>query len=186
MCAYIYIGRPFKTNKIVRFNRTSLHFCAIAVLTLYVQLQPRSWGNSVSIVRGYRLDDRATMVRSSSLCVQTSSEAHPVSYPMSSGGPFPGSKARPGRDADHSPHLVPRSRMSSPLVACMAVPRQLYLTPTILAGWPPYSLVCGSCYCILVLQPPVLVAFTGPGLLTAWQIAVQQSVITSSKLLFSF
>jgi len=23
-----------------------------------------------------------------------------------------GGKARPGRDADHSPHLVPRSRMS--------------------------------------------------------------------------
>jgi hypothetical protein len=25
------------------------------------------------------------------------------------GGPFPGAKARPGRDADHSPHLVPKS-----------------------------------------------------------------------------
>jgi hypothetical protein len=25
------------------------------------------------------------------------------------GGPFLGAKARPGRDADHSPHLVPRS-----------------------------------------------------------------------------
>jgi hypothetical protein len=31
---------------------------------------------------------------------------------MGTGGPFPGGKARPGRDADHSPHLVPRSRMS--------------------------------------------------------------------------
>jgi hypothetical protein len=29
-----------------------------------------------------------------------------------SGGPFPGGKARPERDADHSPHLVPSSRMS--------------------------------------------------------------------------
>jgi hypothetical protein len=28
------------------------------------------------------------------------------------GGPSPGSKARPGRDADHSPHLVLRSMMS--------------------------------------------------------------------------
>jgi len=28
---------------------------------------------------------------------------------MGIGGPFPGGKARPGRDADHSPHLVPRS-----------------------------------------------------------------------------
>jgi hypothetical protein len=26
--------------------------------------------------------------------------------------PFPGAKARPWRDADHSPHLAPRSRMS--------------------------------------------------------------------------
>jgi hypothetical protein len=28
------------------------------------------------------------------------------------GGSFPGGKGRPGSDADHSPHLVPRSRMS--------------------------------------------------------------------------
>jgi len=28
---------------------------------------------------------------------------------MGTGGPFPGGKARPGRDADHSPLLVPRS-----------------------------------------------------------------------------
>jgi hypothetical protein len=31
---------------------------------------------------------------------------------MGTGGPFPGGKTRPGRDADHSPHLVPRLRMS--------------------------------------------------------------------------
>jgi hypothetical protein len=31
---------------------------------------------------------------------------------MSKGGPFPGDKTRPGCDADYSPHLVPRSRMS--------------------------------------------------------------------------
>jgi hypothetical protein len=46
-------------------------------------------------------------------CVQTGSEAHPASCTMGTGGPFPGDKARPGRDADHSPHLVPRSRMRS-------------------------------------------------------------------------
>jgi hypothetical protein len=28
---------------------------------------------------------------------------------MGTRGPFPGGKARPGRDADHSPHLVPKS-----------------------------------------------------------------------------
>jgi hypothetical protein len=67
--------------------------------------------SSVSIVSGYGLDDRAIGVRfpagakdfSSSLCVQTVSGAHPASCKMGTGGPFPGGKARPGRDADHSP-----------------------------------------------------------------------------------
>jgi hypothetical protein len=40
---------------------------------------------------------------SSSPCIQTSSGAHPASYPMGIWGSFPGGKARPGRDADHSP-----------------------------------------------------------------------------------
>jgi hypothetical protein len=38
---------------------------------------------------------------SSSPCVQTGSGAHPASYPMGTGGSFPGGKARPGRDADY-------------------------------------------------------------------------------------
>jgi hypothetical protein len=37
------------------------------------------------------------------LCVQTGSWAHPASCTMGTGGTFPGAKARPGRDADHSP-----------------------------------------------------------------------------------
>jgi hypothetical protein len=37
------------------------------------------------------------------LCVQTGSEAHPASYTMVTVGPFPAAKARPERDADHSP-----------------------------------------------------------------------------------
>jgi hypothetical protein len=56
-------------------------------------------------VSDYGLDDRAIAVRSpteeedfsSSPCVQTGSGAHPASYPMGTG-----SKARPGRDTDHS------------------------------------------------------------------------------------
>jgi hypothetical protein len=40
---------------------------------------------------------------SSSLCVQTSSGAHPAPYLTGTGRPFPGGKAWPGRDADHSP-----------------------------------------------------------------------------------
>jgi hypothetical protein len=59
----------------------------------------------------YRLDDRAIGVRSPaeakdfscSLCVQTCSGAHPASCTKGKEGPFPGSKARPGRDADHTP-----------------------------------------------------------------------------------
>jgi hypothetical protein len=40
---------------------------------------------------------------SSSLCVQTGSGAHPASCKLGTGGSFPGAKAQPGRDADHSP-----------------------------------------------------------------------------------
>jgi hypothetical protein len=65
----------------------------------------KGWGSSVTTVSDYRLDNQATKVQSpteakdfsSSLCVQTRSEAHPDS------GPFPGAKARPGRDTEHSP-----------------------------------------------------------------------------------
>jgi hypothetical protein len=39
-------------------------------------------------------------------------EAHPACYLMAAGGPIPSGKARSGRDADHSSHLVSRSRMS--------------------------------------------------------------------------
>jgi hypothetical protein len=70
-----------------------------------------SRGSSVSIVSDYGLDDREIEVRSpaevkdfsSNLCVQTGSGAHPASCTMGTGGPFPGAKARPGRDTDHSP-----------------------------------------------------------------------------------
>jgi hypothetical protein len=63
------------------------------------------------MVSDYGMDDRAIGVRSpagekdfsSILCVLIGSEAHPASCPMGTGGPFSGSKTRPGRDADHSP-----------------------------------------------------------------------------------
>jgi hypothetical protein len=61
-------------------------------------------------VSDYGLDDWAIRVRSpagakdfsSNLCVETGSGAHPNSCIMGTGGPFPGAKAWPGRDADHS------------------------------------------------------------------------------------
>jgi hypothetical protein len=71
----------------------------------------RSRGSSGSIVSDYGLDDRAIGVRSpagakgfsSILWVQTGSGAHPASCTMGTGVLSPGVKARPGRDADHSP-----------------------------------------------------------------------------------
>jgi hypothetical protein len=45
-------------------------------------------------------------------CVRNGFEAHSISYPMGSGGVALSLRLkRPGREADHSPHLVPRSRM---------------------------------------------------------------------------
>jgi hypothetical protein len=89
-------------------------------------------GSSVSIVSGYGLDDRAIEVRSpagakdfsSSLCVQTGSGAHQASCTMGTGGPFSGGKARSGRDADRSPHLVPMSWMSRSYTS--SPPKRLY------------------------------------------------------------
>jgi hypothetical protein len=40
---------------------------------------------------------------SSSLCFQTGSGAHPAPVQWVQRGLFPGRKAQPGRDADHSP-----------------------------------------------------------------------------------
>jgi hypothetical protein len=73
--------------------------------------QRGSRGSSGSIGSDYGLDDRANGVRSpagaeefsSSLCVLTGTVAHPASCTMGTGGPFPGGKAWPGHDTDHSP-----------------------------------------------------------------------------------
>jgi hypothetical protein len=102
----------------------------------------RSWCSSVSIESDNTLDDRETRVRSSAevkdsfsrLCVQTSSEVHPASYPMGTVGPFPGGKTRPGVTLNTHPHLVPRSRMSrsytfSPLYRLHAGSRTALLYP---------------------------------------------------------
>jgi hypothetical protein len=90
-----------------------MKYKSIAVLlavrtTFLVVLHAKEPGSSGSTVSGYGLDDRAIGVRSpagpkdfsSILCVQTGSGAHPASCTMGTGGPFPGAKARPGRDAD--------------------------------------------------------------------------------------
>jgi hypothetical protein len=86
----------------------------------FVWLSFLNWGSSVSIVFDYRLDDRDSIPSRGigffcSLYIL--SDAHPASCTMGTGGPFPGAKARPGRDADHSPHLVLRSRMSGSYIS---------------------------------------------------------------------
>jgi hypothetical protein len=102
-----------------------------AVAKTYLCYYLESKGSRVSsgsIVSDYGLNNRAIGVRSpagandfsSSICVQTGSGAHPASCTMGTGGPFPGGKARPGGDADHSPHLVPRSWMSRSYTSSMA------------------------------------------------------------------
>jgi hypothetical protein len=73
--------------------------------------------SSVGIALGYGLDDRGSRVQfpagagnfSLHHCDQNGSGAHPASYPMGTRGSFPGIK-RPGREADHSPNLEPRSK----------------------------------------------------------------------------
>jgi hypothetical protein len=82
-----------------------------SLIQIYTHTIVRSRVSSGSIVSDYRLDDRAIGVRSpagakyfySILCVQTGTGPHPDSCTMGTGGSFPGGKARPGRDADHSP-----------------------------------------------------------------------------------
>jgi hypothetical protein len=46
---------------------------------------------------------RGEMIFPLASCVQTGSAAHLAYCTMGTGDPFPGAKARPGRDADHSP-----------------------------------------------------------------------------------
>jgi hypothetical protein len=88
-------------------NISFLHF------SLLVSIPLQSRDSSVSIALGYGLDDRGSRVRfpagarnfSPHYRIQNGSGAHPASYPMATGGSFPGGKA-----ATH-PHLVSRSRM---------------------------------------------------------------------------
>jgi hypothetical protein len=119
-----------------------------------------SRGSSGSIVSGYGLDNRAIVVRSpaessdfsSNVCVQTGSGAHPASCTMGTGGPFLGGKARQGREADHSPDLMPRSWMSRSYIlspcASMGVLwdcfYKLYIVKTIKQGENGWVDFCGS------------------------------------------
>jgi hypothetical protein len=94
-----------------RLYTTSMERILTYIIYVITYKYTGSWVSSGSIVSDYGLDDRAIGVRSpagaedfsSNICVQTGSGAHPASCTMDTGGPFPGRKAWPGRDADHSP-----------------------------------------------------------------------------------
>jgi hypothetical protein len=77
-----------------------------------------SWRCPVSIVCDCRLDEGVRYLAAeknfffSSLCAQTSSDAHPAPYPVSTSGPFPGIKRGLGVTLTTHPQLVLRSRIS--------------------------------------------------------------------------
>jgi hypothetical protein len=76
-----------------QFTYWCYHFIRVAQS---VQCLTTNW-----TTRRSRFDPRQR--RKDFSCVQTGFGAHPASCPMGTGGPFPGGKARPGRDANHSP-----------------------------------------------------------------------------------
>jgi hypothetical protein len=57
---------------------------------------------------------------SSGLCAQSSSEAHPGSYPIVTGGPFPEVKSGQGVTLITHPHLMCRSYIPLPFSAFIA------------------------------------------------------------------
>jgi hypothetical protein len=65
-------------------------------------------------------------------CIQTSSEAHSAFFPMGTCGPFHDGKARPRRDADHSPPYTAKVKneyklyLLSPTAAAWRLAGQLY------------------------------------------------------------
>jgi hypothetical protein len=102
------VGKSLWDIKCVPHIRLQLLICSQVGFVVRFTIRKRDFrklsrGSSGSIVSDYGLDDRAIEVLSptgadfsSSPCVQTG-------YRMVTGGSFPGGKARPGRDADHSP-----------------------------------------------------------------------------------
>jgi hypothetical protein len=69
------------------------------------------------MVSGYGMDNRAIQIRSQGICKRFFLQplcpnrlwGPPSLLTKGTGDPFRGVKARPGRDADHSPHLVLKS-----------------------------------------------------------------------------
>jgi hypothetical protein len=115
MCINYYLLTIFSNLSLKEFVYNSFYLEKLHITVRYVspiaqavKCLATAWttGRSKFDPRQRRKDS------SSSLRVQIGSGAHPASCTMGTGGPFPGTKARPGRDADRSPNLVQSSRMS--------------------------------------------------------------------------
>jgi hypothetical protein len=109
VCCSIFMGHDHTLSHLAfsLFTTSFPRLIQWAIVTGYIDcVTRREPGSSGNIVSDYGLDDRAKDFPSpaeakdfsSSLCVQTGFGAHPVSCTMGTGG-----KARPRRDADHSP-----------------------------------------------------------------------------------
>jgi hypothetical protein len=118
------------------------HSAMINVINIHSIRQPGYLSQCSVWLRTGRSRDRGSIPGrgkyfSCSSCVQTSSGAHPASCTMRAGGPFPGCKSRPGRDADHSP----------PSNAEVMNEWELYLLPS---QAPPWRVV-GLLYFLLII-----------------------------------
>jgi hypothetical protein len=108
------IMAAYCATRTAHHKRQSFMWCTLQINLLPSQFQAphlRSCNHNCSSYLFYELL-KVTFTGHFSLLHRalTGSEAHPASYPMGTGGLSPGVKWQ-GREADHSPHLVPRSRM---------------------------------------------------------------------------
>jgi hypothetical protein len=122
-------------------NHKKFWCVVVIIITLAYYYLYCGAGVAQSVQYLYTLDNQAIRVRSlaeaknffSSLCVQTSNEAHPSSYPKGTGDPFSRGKVWPGHDANHSSPSSAKVKNEKllfplPLVTCMVVAGLLYFT----------------------------------------------------------
>jgi hypothetical protein len=117
--SYISCRIPLRCQAELKFEAVTLSTFVVRAFTFLIETRFDP-GKGVEIAQWYSTGIRAgwSMVRVPARAgnfslhhrVQNGTGAHPVSYPMGIRGSFLGLK-RPGREADHSPHVVPRSRI---------------------------------------------------------------------------
>jgi hypothetical protein len=136
MKAYRNISGAFLLLLHMYFQFVSSNFRCCLITNVSKGVPQHTYGGARCIVPDYRLDDRGSIPgRIIWFFLQLLCPDQLWGPPslLSNGywESFLGGKARPGRDADHTHHLVPSSKMSrsyssSPLYAYMAVAGRLY------------------------------------------------------------